>query len=47
MAGAQRSDCPFDLGFELLGDRWRAIVLRGVMFGGRSRSLGCCRGTLT
>ena len=32
-----RSGCPINMTMELLGDRWSFIVLRDVMFGGRTR----------
>ena len=32
-----RSGCPINMTMELLGDRWSLIVLRDVMFGGRTR----------
>ena len=32
-----RSGCPINMTMELLGDRWSVIVLRDVMFGGRTR----------
>ena len=31
----QRSGCPINLTLETLGDRWRQIVIRDVMFGNR------------
>ncbi|MEO2104064.1 MAG: helix-turn-helix domain-containing protein [Actinomycetota bacterium] len=31
-----RSGCPINMTMELLGDRWSFIVLRDVMFGGRT-----------
>ena len=32
-----RSGCPINMTMELLGDRWSFVVLRDVMFGGRTR----------
>ena len=32
-----RSGCPINMTMELLGDRWSLVVLRDVMFGGRTR----------
>lgn len=32
-----RSGCPINMTMEVLGDRWSFIVLRDVMFGGRTR----------
>jgi DNA-binding HxlR family transcriptional regulator len=32
-----RSGCPINLTMELLGDRWSLVVLRDIMFGGRTR----------
>ena len=32
-----RSGCPINMTIELLGDRWSFIVLRDIMFGGRTR----------
>lgn len=32
-----RSGCPINMTMELLGDRWSFIVLRDIMFGGRTR----------
>lgn len=32
-----RSGCPINMTMELLGDRWSLIVLRDIMFGGRTR----------
>jgi DNA-binding HxlR family transcriptional regulator len=34
---AGRSGCPINMTVELLGDRWSLVVLRDVMFGGRTR----------
>jgi DNA-binding HxlR family transcriptional regulator len=35
MQATQRSGCPINLTFEMLGDRWSLIVIRDVMFGNR------------
>lgn len=32
-----RSGCPINMTMELLGDRWSLVLLRDVMFGGRTR----------
>jgi len=32
---APRSGCPINLTLEALGDRWRLIVIRDLMFGNR------------
>jgi DNA-binding HxlR family transcriptional regulator len=32
-----RSGCPINMTMELLGDRWSFIVLRDIVFGGRTR----------
>lgn len=32
-----KSGCPINMTVELLGDRWSLVVLRDVMFGGRTR----------
>lgn len=32
-----RSGCPINMTVELLGDRWSFVILRDVIFGGRSR----------
>lgn len=32
-----RSGCPINMTMELLGDRWSFVVLRDIMFGGRTR----------
>ena len=34
---AGRSGCPINMTMELLGDRWSLVVLRDLMFSGRSR----------
>lgn len=36
MIPRMRSGCPINLTVELLGDRWSLIVLRDIMFGGRT-----------
>ena len=35
MDGAQRSGCPINLTLEMIGDSWRLIVIRDLMFGNR------------
>lgn len=32
-----RSGCPINMAMELIGDRWSLVVLRDVIFGGRTR----------
>ncbi len=32
-----RSGCPINMTMELIGDRWSLVILRDVMFGGRTR----------
>ncbi len=32
-----RSGCPINLAVEILGDRWSLVILRDIMFGGRTQ----------
>lgn len=36
----KRSGCPVNLALEVLGDRWRLIVIRDIMFGNRRHFRG-------
>ena len=35
MDNTQRSECPINLTLEALGDRWRLIIVRDIIFGNR------------
>jgi DNA-binding HxlR family transcriptional regulator len=39
MRGERRSSCPIAFGLDVFGDRWSLLVLRDVIFEGKSRFL--------
>ena len=36
MSGKHRSQCPISLSLELIGDRWTLLIIRDIVFGGKS-----------
>lgn len=45
MSTLDRSDCPINLGVEVMGDRWTLLIIRDIVFSGRRRFRELLRGS--